>query len=112
VYGAGDSGDATNVAVPNVNWATDLPGQKQAMLYHGLLEAPNSTVNILQSGTCVTGGLAAGALNISQNLTFNWDSSADLVTGKSTRTYYQVGYSTCATAIPTVASVQRPMDGC
>jgi hypothetical protein len=82
------------------------------MVYHGLLEAPNSTVNIQHSGTCITGGLAAGGLNVAQNLTFTWDDKADLITGKSTRTYYQVGYSTCATAIPTVAAVQRPMDGC
>ena len=112
VWGAGDTGDDTQVTAPSTNHAIDITPGSQAMAFHGLLEAPNSTVNITHSNTCINGGLAAGALNISQNLTMTWDSAADLVTGRSTRTYYQTAYSTCATAIPTVASVQRPMDGC
>jgi Tfp pilus assembly protein PilX len=112
IYGAGDSGDATNVVAPSTNHAVDIPTLNQSMLYHGLLEAPNSTINIQHSGTCINGGVAAGAMNIAQNLGFTWDSTADLITGKSTRTYYKTAYSTCATAMPTVAAVQQPMDGC
>jgi hypothetical protein len=112
IWGAGDTGDDTVVTAPNTNHAVDLTPSGQSMAFHGLFEAPNSTVNITHSGACINGGLAAGALNVSQNLAFTWDNSADFVTGKSSRTYYQTAYSTCATAIPNVSGSQRPMDGC
>ena len=102
VYGAAESPAGQTQSVAS---SLDLPNGK--FLFDGVLLAPNSTLNVQGQSSCVRGALEAGAMNIAANLTFLWDSSADLILNPGTPTYYRTAFSQC---VPTVGT--NPMDGC
>ena len=105
VYGAGDPNATTNYP-PKVTEIVALPG---SMFFHGLLEAPNSTLDLTGTNACIGGGLAAGAVNIQGNANFSWDPVADTVFGNSKRTFYRTAWSNCTVK---GYNASFPMDGC
>jgi hypothetical protein len=113
VFGAGDPVNATTNYPPLVNFAFDVPG---GVVMQALIESPNSTVNLVSSGICIKGGLAAGQLNVATNAGFIWDSEADTVYGSTNRTYYRTAWSQCTVVrsswTGTPAYPPYPMDGC
>jgi Tfp pilus assembly protein PilX len=113
IYGAGDPINTETNYPPRVNSALGLPGQ---MFFHGLLEAPNSTLNVTGSNACLKGGLAAGALNVQGNANFTWDPNADTLIGSTLRTYYRTAWTNCNAKTNgwtgTPAYPPFPMDAC
>jgi hypothetical protein len=107
VYGVGDPPLTNGVPYRSTpaNDAVDIDNNSKV---YALLEAPNSTVNINQTGGCVRGGVAADAVNVPNNATFIWDTSADLVTGRSTPTVYRRAFAVCSSTY----APSLPMDGC
>jgi Tfp pilus assembly protein PilX len=92
VYGAGDPDDPNTNFPVKINHAVAFPGN---FIYHGTMEAPNSTFNVTGSNACVNGGLAAGALNITSNMSFTWDPTVDTLYGDLVRTFYRTAWITC-----------------
>jgi hypothetical protein len=107
VYGTGDP-PLTNGVPYRTTPASDSVDIDNNSKVYALLEAPNSTVNINQTGGCVRGGLAADAVNVPNNASFIWDTSADLVTGRATPTVYRRAFAGCSSSY----SPSLPMDGC
>jgi hypothetical protein len=107
VYGAGDP-SLTNGVPYRSTAASDSVDIDNSSKVYALVEAPNSTVNVNQTGGCVRGGLAADAVNVPNNASFIWDTSADLVTGRATPTVYRRAFAVCSSTY----SASLPMDGC
>jgi hypothetical protein len=107
VYGAGDPPLTTGVPYRTTPANDSLDVDNNSKIY-GLVEAPNSTVNINQTGGCVRGGLAADGVNVPNNASFFWDTSADLVTGRATPTMYRRAFAVCSSKY----DAALPMDGC
>jgi len=107
VYGAGDP-SLTNGVPYRTTPAADSVDVDNNSKFYALLEAPNSTVNINQTNGCIRGGLAADGVNIPNNATFVWDTSADLVTGRATPTAYRRAFAVCSSRYDPAL----PMDGC
>jgi hypothetical protein len=107
VYGAGDPALTNGVPYRSTPANDSVDIDNNAKIY-ALVEAPNSTVNINQTGGCVRGGLAADGVNVPNNAAFFWDTSADLVTGRSTPTQYRRAFAVCSSRY----DATLPMDGC
>jgi hypothetical protein len=107
VYGAGDP-SLTNGVPYRSTAANDSVDVDNGAKVYALLEAPNSTLNVNQTGGCVRGGLAADGVNIPNNAAFIWDTSADLVTGRATPTQYRRAFAICSSTF----DASLPMDGC
>jgi hypothetical protein len=107
VYGVGDP-PLTNGVPYRSSPANDSVDIDNNSKVYGLVQAPNSTVNINQTGGCVRGGLAADGVNVPNNAAFYWDTSADLITGRATPTQYRRGFAVCSATY----SASLPMDGC
>jgi hypothetical protein len=107
VYGAGDPPLSNGVPYRS-SPASDSVDIDNGSKFYGLLQAPNSTVNINQTNGCVRGGLAGDGVNVPNNATFFWDTSADLVTGRATPTAYRRAFAVCSSRF----NSSLPMDGC
>ena len=94
VYGAGDPTDA-NTNYPVNTSPLEIPG----MMFDGSIMAMNTMLNVTTSNTCINGGIAAGKINLNNNVGFKWDPNV----GKSelsntSTTFYRTAYSTCTSA--------------
>jgi Tfp pilus assembly protein PilX len=105
-FGAGDPDDPTTNYPPNIGRSIDLPS---GMIFNGLIEAPNNTLNVTGSGACIKGGLAAGAVNIAGNAGFLWDAVSDDVVPKTVPTFYRIAWANCGVSN---FNASFPMDGC
>jgi hypothetical protein len=108
-WGSGDSAASGNGTTTQVSHNVTIPNGWQ---FKGLVFAPNSNVDLNPNST-LQGGLAARSVTVENGATYAWDVGVDLVDGTADRrTFYRVLFKHCASAIPVVAGVQRPMDGC
>lgn len=108
MYVAG-TGDPTTVSngvpyPPKFNHFFLLP---PGMLFNGLIQAPNSTLEIDQN-SCIRGGLAAAAVNVANGGNFTWDATVDTLINSSPTTFYQTAFIDCSSTPPT----SDPASGC
>jgi Tfp pilus assembly protein PilX len=107
IYGAGDSPEGA-APIGYKSHAIDLPTGSGPAHFFGLMQAPNSTLNLPVNNSCIKGGIAAGGMNVAANLSFRWDQTANQLTGSEDRTFYRNGWSNCKAAFDPAL----PMDGC
>jgi hypothetical protein len=98
------------------------PLQIPGMMFDGSIMATNTTLNVTTSNTCINGGIAAGRINLNNNVGFKWDPNV----GKSelsntSTTFYRTAFSTCTAAgfrfantntVPPPAYPADPSTGC
>jgi hypothetical protein len=115
VYGAGDSPD------PTTNYPVNTtPLQIPGMMFDGSIVAMNTMLNVTDSNTCINGGIAAGKVNLANNVGFKWDANVGKSELSSTSTtFYRTGYSTCTAAgfrfartTPAPSYPTNPSSGC